>query len=453
MKAPHPVGGTIDRTAIDTAARAVLDANWIGASTVPSRSLYPHQWSWDSAFIAIGRSWYDEPRARQELVTLFDAQWANGMVPHIVFNPAVPDGVYFPGPDFWDSRRSPHAPSQVATSGITQPPVHAAAALEMHRHARDVDGSVAFLRHLYPRLVAQHRYLATMRDAAGIGLPAIVHPWESGLDNSPLWDRTISQLTIKPGTLPAYQRLDLLHADPADRPSDMAYDGFVHLAALYRDLDYDDRAVLGTTEFVFIGPLFTAIFLWSTHALAEIAQLIGEDPVPHREEAARLGAAISEHLWDETARRFDPLDVRAGRIEPEHTVVSFLPLLDPALPERLVDIVCADMESSCFHPDLPIHFVVPTYSVESPGFDRRRYWRGPVWLNTNWLLWHGLRQHGRHELADEVQRSSLALVAGSGFREYFDPFDGEGHGTSDFGWSAALTIDMIRTSGPSRPAS
>jgi hypothetical protein len=37
-------------------ARAVLDANWRGRSTVPSRSLYPHQWSWDAAFIAIGRS-------------------------------------------------------------------------------------------------------------------------------------------------------------------------------------------------------------------------------------------------------------------------------------------------------------------------------------------------------------------------------------------------------------
>src|SRR6187431_1459479 len=62
-------------------ARAVLDAAWIGASSLPSRTLYPHQWSWDSAFIALGRSWYDQPRAQQELETLFRAQWSNGMVP------------------------------------------------------------------------------------------------------------------------------------------------------------------------------------------------------------------------------------------------------------------------------------------------------------------------------------------------------------------------------------
>ena len=122
------------------------------------------------------------------------------------------------------------------------------------------------------------------------------------------------------------------------------------------------------------------------------------------------------------------------------------PWKDPALPARLVDAICADLESACFHPDLPTHFVVPTYSVQSPGFDRRRYWRGPVWLNTNWLLWHGLRQHGRQDLAHEIVRSSLGLVALSGFREYFDPFDGTGRGSTDFSWSAALAIDLIRSS-------
>ncbi|MEO8511695.1 MAG: hypothetical protein ABI534_10720 [Chloroflexota bacterium] len=51
------------------AARAVLDANWTGGFTVPSRDLYPHQWSWDSAFIAIGRSWDDQERATSRTLT------------------------------------------------------------------------------------------------------------------------------------------------------------------------------------------------------------------------------------------------------------------------------------------------------------------------------------------------------------------------------------------------
>jgi hypothetical protein len=127
-------------------ARDVLGENWLGASTLPSRTLYPHQWSWDSAFIAIGRSWYDEAKAQQELRSLFHAQWADGRVPHIVFNPSVGEAAYFPGPAFWQSSaRSAAAPRDVETSGIIQPPIHARAALEIHRHARDVDASKAFL--------------------------------------------------------------------------------------------------------------------------------------------------------------------------------------------------------------------------------------------------------------------------------------------------------------------
>src|SRR4029453_12990834 len=265
-------------TRLSTASRDVLDANWLGASTLTPRTLHPHPGNWGLAFIAIGRSWYDEGRAQQELRSLFRAQWANGKVPHIVFNPSVPQDAYFPGPAFWQSSaRSADAPRGVETSGITQPPIHARAALEMHRHARDTDASKAFLRWLYPRLAAEHEYLATQRDPTGIGLPVIVHPWESGLDNSPVWDRDLSELEIPPGAVPPYVRHDLAHGDPKDRRTNAAYDRFVYLAASYRDSGYDDARIAETVPFVMAGPLFAAILLCSTHALVEIAGIIGED--------------------------------------------------------------------------------------------------------------------------------------------------------------------------------
>ena len=68
-------------------ARTVLDFNWTGEYTMPGPSLYPHQWSWDSAFIAIGYSRYDQERATRELRHLFEAQWKNGLLPQLVFNP------------------------------------------------------------------------------------------------------------------------------------------------------------------------------------------------------------------------------------------------------------------------------------------------------------------------------------------------------------------------------
>jgi glycogen debranching enzyme len=124
--------------------------------------------------------------------------------------------------------------------------------------------------------------------------------------------------------------------------------------------------------------------------------------------------------------------------------VSFMPLLDPELPEAQVDAIVASLRSAAFHPDRPEGgYVVPSYDLLGDRFDERRYWRGPVWINTNWLLWMGLRQHGQLAEADEIARSSLALVEGAGFREYFDPFDGTGYGTDGFGWTAALTLDLI----------
>jgi hypothetical protein len=71
--------------------------------------------------------------------------------------------------------------------------------------------------------------------------------------------------------------------------------------------------------------------------------------------------------------------------------------------------------SPCFHPaEAAEHYLVPTYDLRAPGFDPRRYWRGPVWINTDWLLWLGLRQHGADDLADEQRAGMLGLVESPG---------------------------------------
>ena len=71
-------------------AEKVLRQNNMGSWTRAAPELYPHQWSWDSAFIAIGLAHLDVRRAALELRALFAHQWANGKVPHIVFNPEAP---------------------------------------------------------------------------------------------------------------------------------------------------------------------------------------------------------------------------------------------------------------------------------------------------------------------------------------------------------------------------
>ncbi len=433
---------------LDT-ARDVLEANWTGRCTRPSQALYPHQWSWDSAFIAVGRAWHDAERARQELETLFEAQWATGLVPSIVFDPTAPADAYFPGPETWQSERSPAAPHGRPTSGITQPPIHARAALEVHRHAPPEQraASLAWLARLYPRLVAQQRYLATARDPQGTGLAAIVHPWESGLDDSPAWDRDFDRIAVPPGALPPYRRRDLIHAAAAERPTDADYARFLYLLTVERAADYDDARVIAASPFLMVDPLFNAIRLWSEHALAEIAELIGADPAPRRAAARGIHEALAGELWVAARQRFCAWDLRRDQREPEDTIVSFGPLLDPDLPPPIVAALCRKLTSPSFHPRRgDPHYLVPTYDERAADFDPERYWRGPVWLNTNWLLWHGLRQHGQVGLADEIVASSVALVRRSGFREYFDPLDGSGHGSDGFSWSAALFTDMVLAS-------
>ena len=84
----------------DIIARAaeVLRENDMGEWTRASPTLYPHQWSWDTAFIAIGLAHLDTGRAAREILTLLEHQWKNGKIPHIVFNPDAPPESYFPVP-------------------------------------------------------------------------------------------------------------------------------------------------------------------------------------------------------------------------------------------------------------------------------------------------------------------------------------------------------------------
>src|SRR5262249_3802391 len=164
------------------------------------------------------------------------------------------------------------------------------------------------LRWLYPRLVAEHDYLDRHRRPGGTGLPVFMHPWESGLDNSPAWDRDLGEMVIPDGAIPPSVRHHLDHAHPAARPTNQASDRFVSLAARYRDIGYDDARLLDAVPFLVADPLFDAIHLWSTHALAEIAAVVGADPAPHRDDAGRIHDALLAELWDPETRRFGALD-------------------------------------------------------------------------------------------------------------------------------------------------
>jgi hypothetical protein len=212
-------------TPTQLAARAayLLRGNDLGVMTTAAPLLYPHMWSWDAAFVAIGLAPLSVERAVVELDTLLSAQWHNGMIPHIVFASGV-DG-YFPGPARWAcSALAANSPRTRHTSGITQPPVHAIALQRVLDHARRRGRSTravaeAFLDRRWNDLVRWHRWLAEARDPNSHGRITLYHGWESGMDNSPRWDSAYHN--VIPGNMPEYQRVDTdIITDPSQRPSD-----------------------------------------------------------------------------------------------------------------------------------------------------------------------------------------------------------------------------------------
>ncbi|MQY11528.1 hypothetical protein SRB5_16470 [Streptomyces sp. RB5] len=429
-------------------ARRVLTDNWTGTSTVPSHGLYPHQWSWDSAFIAIGLRHMSPLRAQLELETLLAAQWRDGRVPHIVFDPAVPRGAYFPGPDFWRSSTSGRpagAPRRTETSGIVQPPVHALAAWLVHRADPRASWRRGFLARVQPRLTAWHRYLTASRDLAGDGLPAVVHPWEPGMDNSPCWDAPLAHVT--PADPESFRRADLHHGAAADRPTDLDYGRYVRLAVDYRAGGYAD---LGRPHaFAVEDPGLATLLALSEHALAEIALALGGDPRPHLDEAARLTEALVRRLWSPAAGQFLARDVRADALIPERSAAGLLPLALPDLPEAIAAEVLRTAEGPHFAlGSAAATGLVPSYDLLGPAYDAGRYWRGPAWFNLNWLLERGLRRHGWADRAERLRAAIVGVGAASGFAEYVDPATGRPRGTRDFSWTAALVLDLLADEDP-----
>jgi Trehalase len=419
-------------------ARAVLDANWLGHATRPSPRLYPHQWSWDSACIAIGYSSFDQGRAEAELRSLFAGQWRNGLLPHIVF---TGEGSYFPGPEFWQPERSPDAPAQPKTSGIVQPPLHATAALRVYRRATDLEGAAAFLAELMPRLTAWHEYLFRERTRGDEGLAEVWHPWETGMDNSPLWDAALARISLEAEEIPDYKRVDVDVADASERPTRGDYDRYAYLVQLFRNLHYRPEEIRNATPFAVQPVLFNSLFVQANRDLAEIARILGADPEPFEAWANRTAEALNEKLWDEELALYRDHDVRSGENVDTHSSAGFAPLYAGVpSPDRAERMVKGLIDSGVRIGEGG--WAVTSLPPDDPRFDPNLYWRGPVWPILNWVVYHGLVRYGFEKLAADLRAAMLELSRG-GFWEHYSPTTGRGHGGEQFAWTAALVLDLL----------
>ncbi len=410
---------------LDTAARDILARNDRGGYTVPTHGLYPFQWNWDSAFVAMGFATFDVDRAIRELERLAEGQWDDGMIPQIIFH--APANSYFPGPDVWGAKH------RIATSGITQPPVFAIALASVAARARP--DHEARLVALYRSALAYHRWFAQARDPDGSGLVATLHNWETGRDNSPEWDAPFAR--VPETTTTQVRRRDTSHVDATMRPTDADYRRYIHLVDAYRDVDWAPARMWAVAPFRVADVGTNAILLAAEEALVALAPRFGAaadaDEIAARITRMTRGLAS---LWNTERSWFFSRDLIADRPIDVKVSAGLLPLLTAAPTPAQVARLTAGLEAQL----AGVAVGVPSTDPSEPGFDSKRYWRGPVWLVVNWMIARGLARHGAHDLAARVREATAQAIAARGFCEYFDPLSGEGLGGEAFSWTAAIHL-------------
>ena len=411
---------------IDRRAKAILLENDQGGYTVPTGGLYPYQWNWDSVFVALGFSTFDEQRACDELETLFEAQWDNGFVPHIVFRRDDPD--YFPGPMVWNAGAS------IPSSGITQPPVAATVVRTLWEKSSDNDVRQR-LASLFPKVLDWHRWFFSVRMPADVGAVVITHPWESGRDNSVEWDAPAADIDVS-GVQP-YQRRDLQHADPHMRPTKADYDRYLALIDYGRSNNWDHGVIAEYGPFRVADVGMTMIFMRATRDLITLARALSEDRAAEELEShiARLEQG-ADHLWDNAARTFCSRDTITGDHSGVVTSASFLCFYAGAGSKRQRAAMADHWERI----SRVARYMLPSHDPEHAGFDEMRYWRGPVWIIVNYMLAVGFEEAGHPDWAKRIRDDSRTLIADSGFHEAFSPLTGAGTGGDDFSWTAAMWL-------------
>lgn len=352
------------------ANRLRVDHDPSRSMVVPSKLGYVGAWQWDSYFIAAGLRHGAPDLAWEQIAMFLDHQLDDGLLPDVVSD----DGVLASTTDLPPG----DAAASMSLVPVTKPPLIAWALAQLNRVAPD-PARLAWAR---PRITASQRWWTTVSDTDGDGLAEYLHPYSSGLDDSPLFDAGMP-------------------AEPPDLNS-------------YLCLQDDLLSAIAATE----GDAYAAN--------------------AHRAEAHERMSRMLETRFDLRARRFDAM--AGGQPLSVFTPFHLMPLLTGRLPGPVAAAVVETMLERLWG-----RRPLPTVAPDEPSFDPQRMWRGPVWVNVNRLVAEGLLASGRHDLARELAERTLAMMLETGgFHEYWNPLTGERPptATTSFAWSAALFIDL-----------
>jgi glycogen debranching enzyme len=386
----------------------------------PAPGRYPFQWFWDTCFhIFILLHLGEHDIAKRGLRSLFAMQRADGFVGHMIFwkqvLPGRPTDIVQARPSWQDLR--PH------TSELVQPPFVAQALERIYAATRDR----VYLGELYAPIRGYHGWLAQKRDFHGDGLLSIISPFESGMDWKPSYDPVVGHRRRRtPRHL--YTSRYFWQVVSVD------WHNFVRR--------YDLERIRQRSRFLVKDVGFNTAYALDLAAMERLAPITGDDPAPYRQRRERVARAIVEKMYDDEAAAFFDLHEPGGRPLRILTPSIFFPLaldeVDDATVERVMHAHFANERE--FAAALPL----PTVALCDPSFyagETPYIWRGPMWAFPNWFLYHALKRRGYESQARRLRRALWRAVKQSGFREYYNPFTGEGYGARDFTWSGLL-LDM-----------
>ncbi len=194
-------------------------------------------------------------------------------------------------------------------------------------------------------------------------------------------------------------------------------------------------------------------------AMEIIAAKLGKsaDSRIYADHAERLAKAINKVFWDEQDGFYYDRNEKTGKAIKVKSVAGFLPMwAGVASAEQARRLV---REHLLNKKEFWLKYPVATYARSEPDFyegsrSGECNWKGPAWIPTNYVIFHGLVQYGYNDEARElaVRTLRLALVANPVTREFYDSDTGKGNGMNPFwGWSSlayVMPIDFVQRYNP-----
>lgn len=378
----------------------IMHEAWVERGyTAPNTDVYPWLWLWDSCFhVLIWQALGRPDRAVAELTSVLETQDDAGFVPHMGYQ-LDPDASI----DFWGRR---------GASSITQPPMYGHAVAELIRAGVPLEAEII------DRAEQGLRFLVEERRRDLSGLVEVVHPWETGCDDSPRWDHYC------PGA-----GFDL------DRWR-------MHKGELLASIERGSAGEpLANPAFEAAPVSFSTLTAWN---IRELAAATGRhELLSHADD---LADAVSARFDAELATWTDagPAATSSGRCRTADALTALLVVDDPT--QRAIAIASL-ADPAGYGGRYGPRGVHPGEPMYDPG----SYWRGPVWPQIAYLIWLGVgRDEQAGAVADALRDATISGAVGSGFAEYWDGDSAAGGGATPQSWTAlALVLANTRTTSPS----